>query len=152
MASTRLTSELVIGPREGSQFLYVFEEDQFYTRDGNVKAGANYKCRNRKCPSHVVKLNEHETIKLAKAKAHNHNDGVHQEFLNLKAKQQMRETAKNLHSIASGSRITSSKAIFDDAILQLVSFHLCIAHIAYASLYIKCTVFLPFTQTSKVEF
>lgn len=109
--------EIVMGDRINTKFLYVFEEEQFYTRDGNVKLGENWKCRNRKCPSRVIKISETECIKLVTAKPHNHSESCAQTY-NLKAKQTIRNQAKNIHAIASGSRITSSNSLFKDGIIK----------------------------------
>lgn len=90
----------------------------YNTRDGNVKLGANYRCANRQCPSRVIKKSDTECVKLLTAKPHNHSDSCAQRFKNLKAKQTIRNQARDIHAIASGSRITSSNAIFKDAIIK----------------------------------
>lgn len=120
MAYTSVTAEIVIA-RGNGKFLYCHDDEKYYTRDGSVKEGANYKCRNRKCSARLVKPNgpDHiETIRLAKSKPHNHNNSDKADFINLKAKQSMRETASNVHSIASGPSVTSSKAIYDEVIIE----------------------------------
>lgn len=118
MASTHITAEIVTGHKANTKFLYVFEEEQFYTRDGDVKLGKNWRCKNRKCSSRVIQINDIEFVKLNTAKPHNHTDSCAQEFVNLQGRQTMRNDAANIHAIASGSRITSSNAIWKNALIK----------------------------------
>lgn len=118
MASNPITFEIVMGDRVDTHFLYVFEEQQLYTKHSVCKEGTKYRCANRKCPSKLIKKSDTECVKPLNAKPHNHTDSLEKIFFNLKAKQTMKNEALDLHSVAGGSRITKSREIYKKAMLQ----------------------------------
>lgn len=112
----KFRSRIVMSERINTQFLYVFEEKQLYSKNLDGKTGDIYVCVNRsmKCKSRVILENNGECVKLAR---HHEND-CEQRFNNLVANKRMAQLATDLHSIASSSNITKSREILKQAMIE----------------------------------
>lgn len=119
MASVVVEHQFVMGERVNSTFLYVKEERQLYTFNANGKLGKTYRCANRSCKSRVIFIEtKSECVKLSSASDHNHSDNCEERFVNLVAMEQMKRAAMDLHTIAGGSKLTKSRAIYNSAIIE----------------------------------
>lgn len=118
MAEQNLTFKFVMGDRKNTQYLYIVEEKQLYTKNVPGKSGIIYRCANRQCKSRVIVKNDLNCIKLPTAQPHNHDNNCEQRFIDLVAVQKMKNDAIDLHNIASGSTITKSREIYKSAIIE----------------------------------
>lgn len=109
---------LVMGEKKNWQFLYLFDDKMLYKKNAPSKNGYIYRCVHEKCPARIRQKSDVDCVKLATAKPHNHSENDEQRYTNLLGNERMVTMAMDLHAIAGGSGITSSREIHKQALIE----------------------------------
>lgn len=113
-----LGHKIIVGDKKNTNFLYIFEEKQFYTRNGGGKKGDYYRCHHRSCPSRVLLSKSGVCTKKLNAKSHNHTDDCEKRYNELVVLDKLREKCSDLSSIASGKRMANTRDLCKQIIIE----------------------------------
>lgn len=111
----------VRGDRDGSVFLYTFDEKQLYIFKDRVRLGETWRCskyRELKCNSRVIIRPNGDCIKLKSAPAHSHACDSEQRYKNCLALNATIKKCKDLGSMANGPQLAKTSAVFTSVMVE----------------------------------